>query len=849
MKSILIAVVAILLLASCDGSNNPQSSEFSYSVDDQLTGLQVITTDSGRVEAVQDSEGTTSRFIGNEVIIRPSTDQQLTDFLERYDALVIASDAVPEPPQELGLTLNDQDKAASSYRVLVDASDFPLDNLARDAKALGLDQAVVMSSGEASRLLALVLHEYRNGLTITPNFLMEIDDWLEEMKEHPESADDFFNPFDKAWYNETGAKTNVTRMWQAVDASPPLKRTRVAIIDTGFWLDDAGRPFASLDGGTSDFPSNPIQYNFDNGTPYAGGAYFAGAERGALWHGNDVAGIATAYHNNEYGIAGTGGQVADPMMFRIGIGPFMNWYEVGSAVRTAVSWNADVINMSFGGPCDNMFCDLFLEDSLYSSLRNARDNDVIVVVSSGNNTKRDESHIISADGMVPCKADETICVGATDPDSTHTSNYANAGSRVDIWAPACIPTTPNGESPESLPEVCGTSFSSPFVAGIVAVMKAYDPELGLEDVRNILKSTAWTDSPDAVVTHSINAYAALRALAAEKGADPFVTISGSALDGGSNEVPLNRTFTLTTQVYENIFQYMDGEAPCPPALCPVTWSPTPESITSGAQFKYTSPGEQTIIAASTNSTGNVRASAVTVNVINQPTIPIIVEPLADSSVFQGIPVSFKGHGIDPNAGPGPGPGMINSDCEWWILGVDSSFIQQLLNCDDTFTFPVTGEFRIDLVVTDAQGDSSHTFSQYLTVVAAPAVPGPNSGLTVSPPNYADIYYDRYAPVAVTMTASGNTNTPYTYQLTAISYWSTASSSVYATRELETVNTASTTVNRSYTLNNVAGLLRAPEDHNCFTDGQWVRLTLTVTDKDGNTGTGSSQLIQVLCPLL
>ena len=849
MKSLLIAVVAFLLLASCDGSNNPQSSEFSYSIDDQLTDLQIITTDSGRVEAVQDSEGTTSRFIGNEVIIQPSTEQQLTDFLERYDALVIGSDEVPEPPQELGLTLSDQDKAAASYRVLVNASDFPLDNLARDAEALGLDQPVSMSSGEAARLLALVLHEYRNGLAIAPNFLMDLHDWLEETREHPETAESFFNPFDQPWYNETGAKTNVTLMWQAVHAIPPLKRTRVAILDIGFWLDDAGRPFASLDGGTSDFPSNPLQYNFDQGTPYAGGVYAGGAERGALWHGNDVAGIATAYHNNEYGIAGTGGQVADPMMFRIGIGTFMNWYEVGSAVRTAVSWNADVINMSFGGPCDNMFCDLFLEDSLYSSLRNARDNGVIVVVSSGNDTLRNTGHIISADGMVPCKADETICVGATVPDSNGVSNYANAGSRVDIWAPACIPTTPNGASPESLPVVCGTSFSSPFVAGIVAVMKAYEPDLGLEDVRNILRSTAWTDSPDAEVTHSINAYAALRAVAEEKGADPFVKISGSALDGGSNEVPLNRTFTLTAQVYESIFAYMNGEPSCPPAICPVTWSPTPESITSGAQFKYTSPGEQTIIAASTNSAGNVRASAVIVNVINQPTIPIIVEPLANSSVFQGIPVSFKGHGMDPNAGPGPGPGMINSECEWWILGVDSSFEHQLLNCDVTFTFPVTGEFRIDLIVTDAQGVASHTLSQNLTVVAAPAVPGPNSGLALPSPNYADIYYDRYVPISVTMTASGNTNTPYSYLLTATSYWSTASSAVYATRELDTINTSNTTVNRSYNLNNVGGLLRAPGDHNCFTDGQWVRLTLTVTDKDGNTGTGSSQLIQVLCPLL
>ncbi len=822
----------------------PPESGFSYSLDMDLVDDYPLTQEGGTTEGVQDAEGITSLFIGNEVIIRPDSETQLEEFLQRYDAVVLASDEVLEPPPEAGVVLTDEDRQATAYRVLVDPTDFPLDNLADDAQALGIDQAVVVSSEASARLLALVLHETRNGLNISPNFLMPLDDWLESTREHPLGSENFWDPFDQLWYNTEGAQTNVTLMWQAVHATPPPRRVRLAIIDIGFWLDDAGQPFSLSTHGVSDFPDNPLQGNFENMSSRAGGANNYDLTR--AWHGNNVAGVAVATLDNDYGIAGTGGQVADPILFRVGINAMMNWYEVGSAIRTAVRWDAQVINLSFGGPCDNAFCDLFLEDSLYSALRNARDNGVIVISSSGNDTRRDEGHHISADGKVPCKAGENICVGATNENNRLVSDYANAGSRVDIWAPGCMPTVPDAGDPDNLPWVCGTSFSSPFVAGVVAVMKAYDPTLGLADVRSILRATAWTDSPDAEVTHAINAYAAVRAVVENAGADPYVHISNTALDSGNNNVPLNRTFTLLAQVYENVFDFMDGGPTCPPSVCPITWSPAPENITSGAVYRLQTTGEHEITATATNSAGNTGSGSVTVNVVNQPPQAIMVQPENEATVYRGQPVSLIGYGLDPNAGPGPEPGVINTGCDWNIWRASPPWSFDLLDCEGSVVFPANGGYTVRLRVVDAEGAQSIPVIQTVQVVDPPAVPGPNAGMVLSPPNYIGDTYTREDPFSVGMSASGNSNTPYTYQLVATSYQAGSTTMVYATTTLDTIVSASSSVSESYTLHNVPGLLLPEAAHDCYGAGQWVRLTLTVLDADNNPGASDSRMIQVLC---
>jgi hypothetical protein len=190
---------------------------------------------------------------------------------------------------------------------------------------------------------------------------------------------------------------------------------------------------------------------------------------------------------------------------------------VARAIRTAVAWGAEVISMSFGYACDNMFCDLFFEDNIYAALRHARDNGCVLVAAAGNSSG-------SGDGVVPCKADEdVICVGALADNTNVAISYSNSGNKVDIWAPTNIRAI-YGEDPSgglTLTTFGGTSASCPFVAGVCAVLKAYDPTLTSAQVTQILRDTAWTDSPDPKVTHYINAYAALRRVLSRLTDDPF----------------------------------------------------------------------------------------------------------------------------------------------------------------------------------------------------------------------------------------------------------------------------------------------------------------------------------------
>src|SRR5205085_1880866 len=77
-----------------------------------------------------------------------------------------------------------------------------------------------------------------------------------------------------------------------------------------------------------------------------------GAGNPCYWHGTGATGVATGILNNRLGEAGTGGDVADPMLFNFNGSTFQQ----NRAIRTAIAWGADVVSMSFGADCDSVAC-------------------------------------------------------------------------------------------------------------------------------------------------------------------------------------------------------------------------------------------------------------------------------------------------------------------------------------------------------------------------------------------------------------------------------------------------------------------------------------------------------------
>jgi hypothetical protein len=141
-----------------------------------------------------------------------------------------------------------------------------------------------------------------------------------------------------------------------------------------------------------------------------------------------------------------------------------------------------------------------------------------VVAAAGNSGAQGNNRL----DIIPCTLDGVLCVGAIDFTANHKSN-SGKGSRVSIWAPDCIPTTPDPDSKgQIVPEFCGTSASAPFVAGIVSLMKALNHGLYYDTTRQILQSTA-LPSPDPVVTPGyINALGAVMAVSPDL--PPTITI-------------------------------------------------------------------------------------------------------------------------------------------------------------------------------------------------------------------------------------------------------------------------------------------------------------------------------------
>lgn len=137
-----------------------------------------------------------------------------------------------------------------------------------------------------------------------------------------------------------------------------------------------------------------------------------------------------------------------------------------------------------------------------------------IVVASAGNDRID----LATDDIIPCELDRVICVGSVDGSSNNVFNF---GDGVDIWAPTGIFSTVTPASSDSdsndtgsdeISMFGGTSASAPFVAGIIALMKALKPDLTWGEAQNILQQTANTSS-DILVRHGyVDAYRAVQAV-------------------------------------------------------------------------------------------------------------------------------------------------------------------------------------------------------------------------------------------------------------------------------------------------------------------------------------------------
>ncbi|NCC70235.1 hypothetical protein EOM09_01490 [bacterium] len=280
-------------------------------------------------------------------------------------------------------------------------------------------------------------------------------------------------------------------------------------------------------------PKIPIDYNNDSDLSVEG-----------INHGTVVSGIIAASASNKTGISGIAPNVKImPLRVLDGLGGG-NMSNVVDAIDYAVKNGADIINMSFVGSSKS----LYLEDKL----KEISNEDVLIVVSAGNNVKDGGTNLDEKELYPICSdtLNNNFIVGVSAINQFEERAYfANYGSCVDVSAPGVSiysttfldPDYENFKDPYS-GYWSGTSMSAPIVSGILALMKSANEEIPKDQMIRILIDEGYTLKSDNIGV-GVDAYSAVYKASANK----FLKNANFTMyvGAGSGEKPIIKKITNT----------------------------------------------------------------------------------------------------------------------------------------------------------------------------------------------------------------------------------------------------------------------------------------------------------------
>lgn len=371
-------------------------------------------------------------------------------------------------------------------------------------------------------------------------------------------------------------------------------------------------------------------------------------------HGTHVAGCAAAVADNNIGVAGIG--------FHSKILPIKakadgtTGTSLGATLpgfNYAISCGfTDIINMSFGGV--NAY-----SITWQNAINVAYDLGIVVVASAGNND-------INASVYYPASYNHVISVAAIDENDTKAS-FSNYGA-VDVSTPGTnirstmilSLTPPIGIYIEQ----SGTSMAAPITAGVVALMKAANPQLGVDAIESCLKQTC--DNIDAANPNYVGQMGAGRINAGNAVACVTPTVAPTANFAHSNVTSCNGhiNFTDMSQNLPMVWAWDFGNG-----QTATTASPSVDYITSGT---YT---VTLIVSNPIGSDTVVQVLAVTALAVPE------VNAGADTAVCAGQAITLSGNTNTPgNINWSPGNNLSDST----ILSPTFNVLQS-----QTYTLSVT----------------------------------------------------------------------------------------------------------------------------------------------------------------
>ena len=411
----------------------PAKEPFDFTIDAEVRPIQAEVTDAeGEVHglgAALNPGGGLEQFADDLVMIRTSDLEELRAFQDRRGGVLLRTDDLPAFPADVIPPSQIRAVRSLGYKLLrVDLSTVDLRGFRGSMQGLGASGLFRFSSERAARLVALVADERLHGHEVSLNPLLLpgqapppclINRTQEQGLPGPPAptAAPWADGFAMPWYNTAATTIGMTRAPSTAFSTRPgawpyldflrmnTPAISVAVIDGGFFtggglgsvtplgLDDVSAPIIDLKalvtGGVFSGLNVPNSTSCTGGTP-------------CPFHGTNMVDAAVGGLNNRFGAVGPGGQVVSRLMTYHAF-PFMFDANVGIVAATAAG--ANVISMSWGGPCFFLCGALGPALALNDSIVLAIGAGVTPVAAAGN-----ENGSVEVSDTLPCRLPRLVVV-------------------------------------------------------------------------------------------------------------------------------------------------------------------------------------------------------------------------------------------------------------------------------------------------------------------------------------------------------------------------------------------------------------------------------------------------------
>jgi len=189
-------------------------------------------------------------------------------------------------------------------------------------------------------------------------------------------------------------------------------------------------------------------------------------------HGTHCAGIIAAHGPEVYGVA----PASDLLIIKATIKGSMECKDMASAITSAVRLGADIISLSY-----HFFEKDFELELVKTAVMNANNADVLIVAASGNGSS------VKMPDTYPASYSTSVGVGAIDQDKNLWKDTI-INYNIDILAP--------GHNIEAMGIgnetvfIEGTSYATPYIAGVCALLMSYARNKNPEYIRDCLKNAS-----------------------------------------------------------------------------------------------------------------------------------------------------------------------------------------------------------------------------------------------------------------------------------------------------------------------------------------------------------------------